>query len=459
MAIARFGSSPIPLEAFDLVDCEGDPLGFREICPMPTLEVDPSSGSISRKYIPERVRFRDGDRIRPVAPFLEVFARTAHDVWEPLTLQLLDDAKLGPRDIRWSVEVANLKVFRQTGKVDDQVRAHLEAFSDHQIHELRGECVNFLEGKFVPFGSVRYIMPTDEHPEIRLRFTPATGKVYGSSPLRLDPVTGQEVNDPVFEHDSSRIVYDTKRGGWRGFQANAKSKTLPNPSDIYQGYWPNTQDLPTSWGYLDDVCDGRVFVRLTLDKENGPTLEAHAWISACMPAFAPDSQPIRTVADELEQLIYGPAVEDDEVSIDEAAEIVRRGLETIRLMNTQAMNGNIIDGRANIASTLGRQDSNDHGRYFAPIMASSLVDNQAVRTLHERVLAALKSGSAPWFSEVLRKPEEIGDLSDKGRRKMPPMLRGADGRALALTHRQIDKIVKAATSGLFRGVTKKESGA
>jgi len=47
--------------------------------------------------------------------------------------------------------------------------------------------------------------------------------------------------------------------------------------------------------------------------------------------------------------------------------------------------------------------------------------------LHELVYAALLSGSAPWFAQVLR-AEEVADLSDKGRRKMPPMLRGADGR-------------------------------
>jgi len=49
-------------------------------------------------------------------------------------------------------------------------------------------------------------------------------------------------------------------------------------------------------------------------------------------------------------------------------------------------------------------------------MASSLVDNLAVRALHEHVCAALISGSAPWFAELLRRPEEIGDFSDKGRR-------------------------------------------
>jgi hypothetical protein len=253
--------------------------------------------------------------------------------------------------------------------------------------------------------------------------------VYGTSRTRFDLKAKKELLDPVFEGHPDRLVYDSTRGNWLHFQANAQSRTLPNPSDIYQGYWPDTEPLPISWGYLDDVCDGVIVVELKLGKE---VYSAHAWISSCMPAFAPDSQPMRTVADEIEQLILGPEISDEEVSVDQAAEIVRRALETLRLMNTAAMNANTIDGRSNIASTLFRQDTNDHGRYFEPAMASSLVDNLAVRMLHERVYAALKSGTAPWFAEVLRRPEEIGDLSDKARRKMPPMLRGADGRALTL---------------------------
>jgi hypothetical protein len=455
LAIGRFGSSPNPLEAYDLELCSDDPLDFRHIRPMETLEIDPATGAVARKYTPDYIRFKDPDgRIRPVAPFLEVFALTAEETLEPLTLNLLAAEGIGPDAVHWTVEVGNLKMFRQTAKKDDKVLASEDRFNDHEIHELRGKCVNFLEGKYIPFGNVRYIRPTDENPQIRLRFTPAAGKVYGSSPMRFDLEKNVPVTDPVFKGHEDRIVYDAKRGTWLGFQADVNSKTLPNPSDIYQGYWPDPNKLPISWGYLDDVCDGPVSVEISL--KDGSTLAARAWISACMPAFAPDSEPMRTVADELEQLILGPEIEDEEVSIDQAAEIVRRALETVRLMNTMVMNGNIIDGRANIGSTLVRQDTNDYGRQFAPIMASSIADNLAVRALHERIYAALKSRSAPWFAEVLRRPEEVGDLSDKVRRKMPPMLRGADGRALTLTRRQISKIVKAATYGL-REDSKQES--
>jgi hypothetical protein len=448
LAIARFGSSATPLEAYELKICDNDPLGFRQICPVETLEIDPDSGAVKQIYTPKRIRFRDGEHIRPVAPFLEVFAKTGNDTLEPLTIDLLAAEGLQPDGIRWSVEVGNLKAFRQTGDPRDKVIATTGKFSDHAAHKLEGDSPNFRKDKKIPFGKVRYIRPTADFREIRLRFTPAEGLVYGANE-----------QDPLFAEKPERVVYNPGPGGgtWLGFQSDANSRTLTNPSDIYEGAEDPSTDpnkMGASKGYLDDVCDGPVFVELTL--KDGSTLTAHAWISSCMPAFAPDSQPVRTVADELEQLILGPDLKPGEASIEEAAEVVRRALETVRLMNTAAMNGNVIDGRVNIAHTLITQDTNDYRRLYAPVMASSLVDNLAVRALHERVYAALLSGSAPWFAQVLRKPEEVGDLSDKGRRKMPPMLRGADGRGLALTRRQSNKIIQAAKEKSCRDGGKQE---
>jgi hypothetical protein len=455
LAIARLGASPNPLEAYSLALPEERPLDFRRIRPEETLEVDPNSGAITRAFIPERIRFRDGKEIRPVAPFLEVWVRTSEGTLEPLTLDLLKGEGLGPEAVRWSVEVANIKAFRRTGDEKDRIAARVDDFSDHDPHALLGKCDNFFEGRTLPFGGVRYIRPTAEFPEIRLRFTPAGGHVYGASDKRHTSETEEE-DDPVLTPE--RIIYDPTRGKWRGYREGTVPPYLPhltNPGAIYAGYSGTGDDEPwLSWGYLDDACDGTVTVQLALPGNTAP-LVAHAHISSGPPTFAPDALPIRTAADELLQIVLGPEItEDEEVPIEEALEIVRRALDSIRMLNTAVMNGNPIDGRLNVASTMVRQDSNDYGRQFAPIMASSLVDNFAVRALHERVFAALSSGSAPWFAEVLRRPEEIGDLSDKGRRKMPAMMRGADGRMLALTRRQIHQVIKAATHALFQGAAK-----
>jgi hypothetical protein len=52
----------------------------------------------------------------------------------------------------------------------------------------------------------------------------------------------------------------------------------------------------------------------------------------------------------------------------------------------------------------------------------------------------------------------VGDLSNKGRRKMPALMRGADGRALALTRRQVDVIRKAARKAQFQQSAPEQDG-
>ncbi|MDB5579860.1 MAG: hypothetical protein JWR80_5036 [Bradyrhizobium sp.] len=440
LAVARLGSSSEPLENYELeVD---QPLDHRRIRPAETLRVDRATGEIAEAYVPREIRFRDDDRIRPVAPFLEVFARTGPDVLEPLTVDLLQAEGLLPGDLRWNVTLGNVKAFRRTGDADDKIIA-TASFSDHGRYPLEGQCKNFLAGKTLPLGIAQYIKPTKSFPEIRLRYTPAAGLVYGASARRA---TADGPNGPVTEADpvlDGRIIYDETKD-WKGyFDKGDPSET--NPGAIYAGY--NGTNGQTSWGYLDDECDGIVSVELTL---GGKTLRAFARIGAGPPSFAPDGLPIRTVADELEQAMFGPVVEAADVSDAEVEDIVRRAFETVRLLNTAVMNGNPVNGRLASASIMPSQDANDYHRMFGPIMAPALVDNLSVVALHQTVLTALKSGTPAWFADVLRQPEEVGDLTDKGRRKMPAMMRGADARYLTLTRRQIDKIRKSVARGLFR---------
>jgi hypothetical protein len=245
LAIARLGSSSEPLENYDLV--VEDPLGHRTIRPCETLRVDRATGEIAEAYTPGEIRFRDGDRIRPVAPFLEVFARTGADVLEPLTQDLLKAEGLGPEHLRWTVTLGNIKAFRRTDDVDDKILA-TASFSDHAPHPLEGECANFLPGKCLPLGSVQYIKPTPAFPEIRLRYTPAAGLVYGASARRI---TGDGPDGPTSEPEpvlGGRIVYDGSKttARWKGYF----DKTLPtdtNPGAIYAGY-TDKNDQQVSWG-------------------------------------------------------------------------------------------------------------------------------------------------------------------------------------------------------------------
>lgn len=435
LAVGRLGAGS-PMDNYNAEVDPEKPLGYRRLTPAETFVVDPGTGEITNTAVPQVLRFTENGKVRSVAPFLEVWALTSEGQLEPLTKTLLESAGLTPAAVTWRVHVGNHKVYRRTGEEADRIEAIVGPFSDHAPHALLGDCGNFWPNKRLPLGQVQYIKPTDRFPEIRLRFTPAHGNVYGSS---KEPPQGKP-SDP----NISDVLYDANKGKWMGHFDKSGDPGLTIPANIYAG--DQVGDNWVSKGYLDDECDGLVYVELTVD---GRTLTAYGRIGAGPPAYAPDSYPVRTVADELEQAMHGPETPQNEATLAQAEEIIRRAFETVRLMNTAVMNGNTVNGQVDVASTMVRQDTADTGRRFEPIMASSLVDTQAVLNLHQNVFTALRGGTAPWFSDVLREYDQIGDLSSKGRRKMPALMRGADGRYMALTRRQVDLIRKVARRDIF----------
>lgn len=161
-AIGRLGSADRPLDNYTVEDDPENPLGFRRIVGAPTFEIN-EKGRITGVHTPKEVVFKDGERIRPVAPFLEVFAVTGRSTLRPLTLELLERHGLAAAHVSWRVEVANRKVARRTGDRRDEVKAEIE-FSDHEPQPLKGTCPHFVAGASIDFGSVRYIRPTTEFP-------------------------------------------------------------------------------------------------------------------------------------------------------------------------------------------------------------------------------------------------------------------------------------------------------
>lgn len=423
LAIARFGSSPEPMDNYDVVLPPHDPgngqsgTGFRSLVPAPTLIV--VDERITQESTPDRVRFRDAQgRVKPTAPFLEIWARFEDNGnLEPLTLQHLTDLNLTPSDISWRVEVVNQKAFRRTGDANDRVTATVGDIRDHARKPLAGGAGNFKPGKSIPFGHVQYIEPTADFPEIRLRFTPASGRVFGP-----------RADDPNLADD----VYDANTGNWDNYRDD-----LPNipvgtsPGGIYA----RGQD-GFSLGYFDDSCDGIIDVTLRV---NGVDRTAYAHVASGPPDFAPDSYHVRTVSDEFEQIVHGHEIPGN-VTRAETTDIIRRALETVRLMNTEAMNGS--PPFLGTTSNMSGHDSNP--RALEPIFLPALVDEKQVRSFHEDALAALLDGEQPWFANILRRPETAGDLTNAGRRRMPAMMRGGDAEHLTLTRRQIAKIEAAA---------------
>jgi hypothetical protein len=152
-AIGRLGSASEPMDnyTFDLDLNPSDPLGYRELKAQPTLIVDENSGEIKEQRIPPRLEFKHGGRIRPVAPFLEVYAITDTDeTLQPLTTALLKEHELNEHSISWRVTVSNRKIARRTDDEADLVRAQTKWFSDHHCHTLAGKCANFISPEAEP---------------------------------------------------------------------------------------------------------------------------------------------------------------------------------------------------------------------------------------------------------------------------------------------------------------------
>ncbi len=461
-AIGRLGSAKEPQENYTIVDNPNEPLGYRRIIPAKTLKVRESTGEIASATTPKTISFKIDGKIRPVAPFLEVFAvvekpqkdKNVSEEMAPLDGALLRKLGASAARVEWRVSVANRKVMRRTGNPNDEVTANTGWFSDHDNHVLLGSSKNFIPGGRINFGQVRFIRPNKKFGEIRLRFTPAHGLIYGPH-RKKDPTTRKP--DPAIPPE--RAIYDDSKD-WVEFGKDpdkVENQTLPPSLYAIEPPAPSwlNDNKAVSRGYLDDACDGFVEVRLTLP--TGKRLTAKARICAAPPAVVPDSLFIRSLADDLEQVIYGPEVpknEPYEVTRNRALDIVRRAYETVRFMNVAVMNGNNFKGRpALLLDSMPEEEAADTERAIRPVMAPGSVDTLGIMTLHEQVFAALRGGAAPWFVKLLRRPDEVADFTDRGRRKMPALMCGADNSYLALTYRQIDSIRKVSEEAPFRGRT------
>ena len=467
-AIARLGSAPDPVDNYTIDDDPDQPLDFRLLKPEATLVVDEKTGEISRSFVPEEITFKDADergnpRIRPVAPFLEVFALTDEGRLLPLTIDLLRQAKVGPDAVSWNVRVANRKAARRTSDERDAVTANTGWFSHHELMLLEGHCPHFVSAAaHIEFGQVRYLKPNRNFPQIRLRFTPAKGLIYG--PNQPPPASPEQdpfmTKDAVYDVPPERCIYDATKGKWCGFEVPAG---IDNADPDYRGKFVNEtmppslfasvppappwlhDNLAISRGYLDDACDGIVEVRLKLKPE--VELTASARITSAPPMVVPDSLFLRNLADDLDQVIHGPdvpATEPEDITRARAMDIVRRAFETVRFLNIAVMNGNPVAGRDPLNfDTMPAEEAFDTQRLMRPVVPERTADTLAILGLHQQVYTALRGGAAPWFADVLRRPDEVADFTNRGRRKMPAMMCGADGNYLALTWRQIRTIVEA----------------
>jgi hypothetical protein len=361
LAIARVGGSDTPLESFRWVADRGVYAAHRTILePAVTIVLDEDGTPLP--YMPRAIRFRDGGKLRPVAPFFELWMRVQEGRGEPadvpITLELLRRLQVTPANLRFRITVANKKAQRRTqssscsfvaqldSRGNDHARKPLLAFSP--IDPDHAPLV--FEHAPVPLGTFQVVRPIPSSSlgvdlsAVRVRFTPAKGEVYGpptaiaamASPL---PEGENLAWGKVMQGRMHEIVKPENRilnpgSLWSGYVGIAPGQTDPEPYDSYDGAKCGDQ---TSWGVVDDTCDGVIEAHLVVAATRH---SAYARITASVPDYAPDRRTFVSVADDLaDRDLAAPApVDAATIGLAEAeiADLLTRVFETATQINLDA---------------------------------------------------------------------------------------------------------------------------
>ncbi|WP_321473686.1 hypothetical protein [uncultured Paludibaculum sp.] len=308
VAIARIGDSPSPLEAFTWGE---DPrifgAGKTVIVPRASFEVLPD-GSLE-PYMPGSIRFKDGRAVRPVCPFLELAAEVDRGFGrlsvEPLTGSLLNAAGISPAQVSFEVLAANRKAERRTGDPACRFESRLFVEGNHHervalrawSHVTSGEPL-VLRERPVPLGYLQVIRPSLRISQVRdlcfdtlrVRFTPATGEVYGPPGAAESRTVGSR-GAHVIVPPENRIL--NPAATWSRYDFH--TAPAPRPGDTYDGESDLDQDA-LSWGVVDDTCDVRITVTVATPTQ---PLNAVARVFVGPPDFAPDRRPFYSIADDL----------------------------------------------------------------------------------------------------------------------------------------------------------------
>ncbi|MFJ5774403.1 hypothetical protein [Streptomyces sp. NPDC093094] len=439
LAFARLGPSPTPCDNYRWGPSDLTPRGTGKttVVPQPTLDLA-ADGTLTER-MPQRVRFKDAKGWRPVCPYFEVHGSWTADGQRrtgPVTLEVLQEFGLGLADVQWTVAVANLKAHHMTQREGDRIAARTEVRGDdHQRHRLDGVSPQDApeplvpDGRSVPLGSVQVPVPNAVLPELRLRFTPAAGAVYG--PVGLPQPPAPQGQPPRYRVPQDRLFLNPDAEWCRFELPGDDPRTVPG--GLFAG-----AEAEQSVGLVDDVCDGLVTVTLT------GGLTATARVVACPPVFSPDRRPFTSLADGLADRVGRGDVREPGYLADkqqtalEIRDLFERILETAGNVNLDAQNdifGALPRPEQLNGVLLGLTESGKrrHRRLVALEMLEDL--------LRERPALV---------TERVRRPSGEPEYSDRWdstfTEQMPVDMRAADGAALHLTHRQYDLLVEWARS-------------
>ncbi|MFG2335129.1 hypothetical protein [Streptomyces yangpuensis] len=453
LAFARLGPSPVPCDNYRYGPSDLSPRGTGRTTVLPDLTLDLDEDGTLSERPSERVQFKDDVGWRPVCPYFEVHGEWTIDGQSgtgPVTEQVLTRSGLRPQDVRWEVAVANLKAHHITRQDGDRIEALVSlSGDDHRRHVLEGRSPQDAErplvpaGEVLPLGSVQLPAPNAELPELRLRFTPGTGAVYG--PRGLDPASG-------YEPPAERLILDPE-AAWCGFRVgSADFRTTPGL--LFAG----AENGWRSVGLVDDVCDGTVTVSLP-----AAGLTATARIVSAPPRFSPDRRPFVSLADGLADRVQRADVhrpdylEDEKQTAQEVRDLFERVLETMGAVNVDVQNERSAAENANLAGYLDLAPADARAMTFdppEPLLGLLLGLTERGRRRHRRfvaleVLEDMIREQPDLIRRQVRAPArsggEGGMTLDSPRfynRQMPSNMRGSDAYPMHLTRRQYDLLVR-----------------
>jgi hypothetical protein len=367
MAVGRLGSGATPLPSFSWAQANTRHDANETIIePAVSLRVEPD-GSVT-PYMPSEIAFKDDDgKVRPVAPFFELWAKvqsgdgTITDV--PVTPDLLDRLGASPHNISYEITLANHKAARRSADPacafqarvvvggDDHVARELLAFSPHTA----GEEPLVKPENPIPLGTFQVIKPVAssdkaaaQHTDVdcsilRVRFTPPKGLVYGPPTAVNGPAP--QVMPGVYEaagiqfgrvHEivpPERRILSENTVWSKYIMMNGRFED-PQPQDGYDGAAVGNFQ---SWGCVDDTSDGLIVASLAV---HGRHFRAAARVFSSPPDFAPDRRPFFSIADDIadRELPLPPvSAATFEDSKNEIVDLFHRAFETASLFNLDAI--------------------------------------------------------------------------------------------------------------------------
>lgn len=480
IAVARLGGSTTPMAAYRW-EAPTNPRtqGETVIVPDWSLEVL-ADGSID-PVKPSELRFRDGDLIRPVCPFIEVWARVG-DPTQPSTTwrpEPLTDALLGAQgndlgDLTFTVSARNRKAERRTGNAALAFGTNPPlsvSGSDHATHAVEGRSPPgpnpmIPSGRTIPLGRFQVMRPRTQPASgvtdwsnlvrvdaVRVRYTPPRGEFYGP-PQAANPTNAS----PIPAVPPANAFLDPA-AGWRG--ANRGATGLLNPPDTVDTI---SAGSPISLGVVDDTCE--LMVEVTLGGGAG-ALAAHANLFVAPPDFAPDRRPFLSIADELNDRSGDSAARDAAMSDEDldfwVADLFERVYETGSLLNLDFWRASRgapevavapapvpNDNVAPVDQAMGSGDRlrNRTLRVGPATTADPLPLSRHMRERHRTLadvdfLRRFVFDNPTRFSELVRGPFEVeaNETVNTSTMRMPPFMRQSNALPLTLSVWQHDLVM------------------